>query len=115
MEPSSTSLFSRTPEPPYYAVIFSSQRTTGENGYDAMADRMVGLAGEQPGFLGVETVRGQDGFGITVSYWESEEDIRRWKAQSEHLAAQEQGKRTWYEHYELRVAKVERSYGKRSN
>lgn len=107
--------FARTPEPPYYAVIFSSLRTAGENGYGAMADRMVELAGEQPGFLGVETVRGEDGFGITVSYWESEEDIRRWKAQSEHLAAQEQGKSTWYEDYELRVAKVERSYGKRSN
>lgn len=109
-----TPLFASLPEPPYYAVIFSSLRTPGENGYGAMADRMVELAGSQPGFLGVESVRDQEGFGITVSYWESEEAIALWKAHSEHHAAQERGKRAWYEHYEMRVAKVERSYGKRS-
>jgi len=109
----SVSPFASTPEPPYHVVVFSSLLTTGENGYGAVADRMVELAAGQPGFLGVESVRGADGFGITVSYWESEEAIAGWKAQSEHLAAQERGKRQWYEHYELRVAKVERAYGKR--
>jgi heme-degrading monooxygenase HmoA len=78
-----------------------------------MAGRMLELAAAQPGFLGVESVRGPDGFGITVSYWESEESIAAWKAQSEHRAAQEGGKKTWYADYQLRVAKVERDYGKR--
>jgi len=59
----------KTPEPPYYAVIFTSLRTEGDRGYGHMADRMVELASQQPGFLGVETTRGADGFGITVSYW----------------------------------------------
>lgn len=77
-----------------------------------MAERMVELAAQQPGFLGVESVRGTDGFGITVSYWSSAEAISAWKADVEHLVAQEMGKRAWYEHYELRVAKVERAYGK---
>jgi len=104
------SLLSRTPEPPYYAVIFSSQRTEGEAGYGAMAQRMDEMARQQPGFLGVDSVRGTDGVGITVSYWESEEAIRRWKANEKHQAAQEGGKRTWYADYIVRVAKVERAY-----
>lgn len=105
-------VFAHLPEPPYYAVIFSSQRTEGGNGYGQMAERMVELALQQPGFLGVESARGSDGFGITVSYWVSEAAISAWKANVEHLAAQDMGKRTWYAHYELRVARVERAYGK---
>ncbi len=106
--------FAKTPKPPYYAVIFSSQRTAGDNGYTQMAERMVELASQQPGFLGVESVRGTDGFGITVSYWASAEAIAAWKSNVEHLAAQKMGKQKWYGHYELRVAKVERAYAKPS-
>jgi heme-degrading monooxygenase HmoA len=104
--------FAALPKPSYYAVIFSSLRTFGDNGYGQMAERMMELAKEQPGYLGVESARGADGFGITVSYWESEEAIRNWKKNAEHLIAQETGIRHWYEHYELRIAKVERAYGK---
>ncbi|MDT8320608.1 MAG: antibiotic biosynthesis monooxygenase [Xanthomonadales bacterium] len=109
-----TPAFANTPEPPYYAVIFSSRRTIGDNGYANMAERMVALATRQPGFLGVESIRGSDGFGITVSYWASADAIAAWKADVEHATAQEMGKRTWYEHYEIRIAKVERAYGKPS-
>ena len=70
-----TSVFAKLPDPPYYSVIFSSQRTPGENGYSRMADRMVELASGQPGYLGVESARDADGFGITVSYWASPEAI----------------------------------------
>ncbi|MFC7433657.1 antibiotic biosynthesis monooxygenase family protein [Hydrogenophaga bisanensis] len=96
---------------PCYAVIFSSQRTEGDQGYAAMADRMVELARQQPGFLGVESARGADGFGITVSYWATEADIAAWKQQTEHLMAQTLGRERWYAHYSLRVARVERAYG----
>ncbi|HSI64144.1 MAG TPA: antibiotic biosynthesis monooxygenase [Candidatus Saccharimonadia bacterium] len=106
------SAIATTPEPPYYAVIFTSTRTEGERGYGHMAERMVELARQQPGFLGVESVRAADGAGITVSYWESEEAIRNWKANAEHLDAQRGGQTTWYADYFLRVAKVERQYGK---
>lgn len=109
---SATTGFAQTPEPPYYAVIFTSQRTEVDRGYDHIAARMVELAQTMPGFLGVESVRGEDGLGITVSYWRTEEDIRHWKAHSEHQVAQATGKKTWYENYSLRVAKVERAYGK---
>src|SRR5512137_2700608 len=85
------SAFARTPEPPYYAVIFTSLRSDGEDGYRRMAERMVELAAMQPGFLGIESVRDADGFGITVSYWTSTEAITRWKANAEHVAAQEMG------------------------
>jgi len=77
-----------------------------------MADRMAELARQQPGFLGVESVRSADGFGITVSYWESEDAIQCWKARSEHKLAQEAGKGVWCADYHIRVAKVERAYGK---
>lgn len=100
-----------TPPPPYYAVIFTSLRTEGDLGYGRMAERMVELAAQQPGFLGVESARDAGGLGITVSYWESEEAIARWKANAEHQVAQAGGKKTWYSEYQLRVARVEREYG----
>jgi heme-degrading monooxygenase HmoA len=103
--------FAKLPTPPYYAVMFSSQRRDGDNGYGATSDRMVELARQQPGFLGVESARGDDGFGITVAYWESEEAIRAWRLQAEHAAARERGRADWYRHFEIRVARVERAYG----
>lgn len=107
----SHSSFASTPKPPYYAVIFSSQRRHEDAGYGVTADRMVELAAEQSGYLGIETVRGDDGFGITVSYWQSEADILNWKRNTEHSLARERGRNEWYEHFKLRVAKVERAYG----
>lgn len=104
--------FARLPAPPYYAVIFSSRRTAGDEGYEQMAERMLALAAQQPGFLGAESVRGADGFGITVSYWTTEAAIAAWRAQAEHRLAQEAGRGRWYEHYEIRVARVERAHGK---
>ena len=103
--------FANTPKPPYFAVIFSSQRHAQEAGYSETADRMVELAAEQNGYLGIESVRGSDGFGITVSYWQSEEHILAWKRNAEHSLARERGRNEWYEHFELRVALVERAYG----
>ena len=100
-----------TPQPPYYAVIFTSRRTGGERGYGEMAGRMFELASKQPGFLGVESVRSEAGVGITVSYWESLEAIRNWKRNEEHLVAQATGRSTWYEQFRVRICRVEREYG----
>jgi len=102
--------FSKTPEPPYYAVIFTNQLSQDDAGYEQMGKRMFELALEQPGCFGAESTRDNDGVGITVSYWKDEESISAWKQQVQHLAAQNQGIERWYEHYELRVAKVERAY-----
>lgn len=106
----SSSGFAKTPKPPYYAVIFSAQRTEGDNDYAETAKRMAELVQTMPGFLGAESTRGPDGFGITVAYFDTEENIRNWKNHAEHAAAREQGRKQWYSHYELRVAKVERAY-----
>ena len=97
-----------TPRPPYYAVVFTSLRTDldGE-GYAATAERMVQLASEQPGFLGVESARGSDGVGITVSFWDSLVSILRWREHAEHKLAQRDGKTKWYASYKLRVCRVE--------
>jgi heme-degrading monooxygenase HmoA len=101
-----------TPEPPYYAVIFTSRRTEGDRGYTAMAQRMVELGSRYEGFLGIESARGADGLGITVSYWRDEASIAAWKRDAEHQNAQDAGKTIWYADYQVRIAKVERAYGK---
>lgn len=98
----------QTPPPPYYAVIFTSFRTPGDNGYGETAERMHELAIGMPGFLGMESAR--DGLGITVSYWESEEAILNWKQNAEHRLAREMGRSTWYESFKTRVCRVERDY-----
>ena len=99
----------RTPNPPYYAVIFSSTRTEGDHGYGAMAERMIELAAQQKGFLGIESAR--EAIGMTVSYWDSEEAIKNWKQNAQHLEAQRLGRGAWYAEFKVRVAKVERDYG----
>ena len=109
---SNPTALARTPEPPYFAVIFTSQRAVGDQGYDAMAARMVELGSSCDGFLGIESARGADGFGITVSYWRDEASISAWKRNAEHQQAQRSGQATWYTDYAVRVAKVERAYGK---
>jgi len=97
-----------TPAPPYYAVIFTSLRIDDDNGYGKMAEAMEGLAGTQPGFLGIESAR--DRLGITVSYWESLEAIAAWKQNARHLVAQQRGRDIWYEEFKVRVCRVERDY-----
>ena len=99
----------RTPDPPYYAVIFTSARSEVDEGYGDMSAKMVEMAAQQPGFLGVESARGTDGLGITVSYWESEEAIANWRRNAEHRIAQSYGKEKWYTEFATRVAKVERA------
>lgn len=107
----STRLFADTPEPPYYVVIFSAQRTPGDDGYADMAERMVELAAQQPGLLGIERARNPDGFGLNVSYWASEQAIAAWRTHAEHALARQTGRERWYARYALRVARVERAWG----
>lgn len=102
-------MIAQTPQPPYYAVIFSSVRTDVADGYGDTAGRMIELAHEQPGFLGVESARNE--LGITVSYWESLDAIRAWRQNAEHRIAQQTGRSHWYTAYKTRICKVERDYG----
>ena len=97
-----------TINPPYYAVIFTSVKKEIAEGYEQMAEKMVTLAKQQPGFIGVESARNE--IGITVSYWQSLEAISLWKQHTQHLIAQEQGKNNWYKHYKVRICLVEREY-----
>ena len=104
------SRFAPLPDPPYYAVIFTAQLSENTEGYGPMADKMLTMAAQQPGYLGVETTRDKPGLGITVSYWADEASLLAWKEAAEHALAQKLGKDRWYEYYTLRVAKVERHY-----
>tara|TARA_Y100001954_G_C15576678_1_gene486242 strand:- start:84 stop:404 length:321 start_codon:yes stop_codon:yes gene_type:complete len=99
----------KTPKPPYYAVIFTSLRTVGDNGYTEMADRMVDLVKKQDGFLGVESAKNE--IGITVSYWKDLESIKKWNENLEHSVAREKGRSEWYKSFKVRIARVENEYG----
>ncbi|GIN34268.1 hypothetical protein J5TS1_17710 [Bacillus licheniformis] len=99
-------MISKTPEPPYYAVIFTSVRTNGDNGYKETAENMLKLAAEQPGFLGAESARDMNGKGITVSYWESLEAIEKWKFHGEHRQAKEKGRTEWYSDFAYGLQKL---------
>ena len=94
--------------PPYYAVIFTSVTTEEKEGYEAMAQKMINLAQQQDGYLGMESAR--ESIGITVSYWKDLESIKKWKQNTDHLEAQQKGIQTWYESYTTRIALVEREY-----
>ena len=98
-----------TPLPPYYAVIFTNQLAGKLPQYELTAQRMLSLAAQQPGYLGVEVARDAS-CGITVSYWSNLEAIAAWKANAEHQRAQAQGRELWYSHYSIRIARVERDY-----
>lgn len=101
-------MIASTPKPPYYAVIFTSVRTEGDNGYSEMAERMIELARLQDGFLGVESARNE--LGITVSYWRDEDSIKAWKEHVEHSIARKFGRDAWYQSFKTRIARVERDY-----
>ncbi|REL27820.1 antibiotic biosynthesis monooxygenase [Thalassotalea euphylliae] len=103
-------MIAKTPKPSYYAVIFTSMRTINDKGYAETAELMVQLAEQQSGFLGVESAR--EDLGITVSYWQDLESIRAWKMNAEHQLAQRKGHQLWYQHFKVRIAKVERDYEK---
>jgi len=103
------SQIANTPKPPYYAVIFTSIKNEDDEGYAEMAEQMATLAAQQPGYLGMETAREE--LGITVSYWESIDAIKRWKQQADHQQAQRLGRERWYHSYRIRISKVEREYG----
>lgn len=99
------------PAPPYYAVVFTSVRIAGDNGYAEAAEQMLELAAEQPGFLGADSARGADGLGITVSYWRDEDSIAAWRDHAQHALTRARGREHWYASFAVHVAKVERAYG----
>ena len=101
-------MIARTPEPPYFAVIFSSILKADHKGYTEMAKKMEELAQVQPGYLGFESARAE--IGISISCWKDLESIKKWKNHADHLLAQKLGKQKWYSSYKIRISRVERDY-----
>ena len=104
-------MFVKTPKPPYYTVIFTSKRTTLDDGYTELNDALYAEALKLDGYYGSETLRNEEGYGVAVLYWRDMSDIQEWAKYQKHLYAKEQGKAKWYEGYRVRIAKVEREYG----
>lgn len=101
-------MIAKTPQPPYYAVVFTSTRTDDDNGYSQMAAEMDMLVETQPGFLGYESARNE--IGITISYWKDLESIKNWKENKIHTLARKKGREVWYDKFKVRIAKVESDY-----
>ena len=99
-----------TLQTPYYAVIFSSLKSDHLQGYDEAAQRMEVLSAAQPGYLGMVHAVTDEGVSVTTSYWQDLASISAWKAQPEHLLAQQMGKKAWYDEYTIEIARVERAY-----
>ncbi|MEO1149847.1 MAG: antibiotic biosynthesis monooxygenase [Pseudomonadota bacterium] len=97
----------------HYAVIFAStllpQSDEGA-AYEKMAHAMAKLAATMPGYLGHVSARDAQGFGITVSYWKSEEAILNWKHHVDHTVARDQGRERWYADYKVEITRIERAY-----
>lgn len=105
-------MIAKTPAPPYWAVIFTAVQSGKDvEAYESMAMRMVELAHQQPGFLGYESAQADGNAEITICYWDTEENIRAWKQNAEHLEAQRKGRETWYSAYHIRIVRIERAYG----
>lgn len=101
-------MITKTPKPPYYAVIFTSELSEDIEGYNEMAQKMLDLVKEQEGFLGSESCR--SGTGITISYWKDMESINKWKENAKHTVAKKMGITRWYSHFFTRIACVEKDY-----
>ncbi len=72
-----------------------------------MSKKMLALVQVQKGFLGYESYRNEEGYGVTTSYWTSLKDIKAWRAHPEHLIAQELGKSKFYISFDTVVTKAE--------
>lgn len=101
-------MFANTPKPPYYAVIFTSLRSDGDNGYSEMSEVIEALVKEQPGYIGMESARNE--VGITVCYWTDIDSIKAWSKNLVHMEAKQKGKTDWYKQYRVRISKVEVEY-----
>lgn len=93
-----------------YAVIFTSIKKKSAFGYEEMAKNMIDISSSQPGFMGMHSLRGDDGFGITISYWKTLADIKGWKKNKDHIEAQQKGKSEWYKNYHVLICKIEHEY-----
>ncbi|GAB4009238.1 antibiotic biosynthesis monooxygenase [Spirosoma migulaei] len=103
-----STFIAQTPAPPYYVVVFTIVPSADLEGYEAMGGKMVELAYQQPGFLGMEYGAGE--VELTISYWENLESINQWRQNAEHIVARDLGREKWFQAFKVRIAKVERDY-----
>ena len=105
---------SKTPNPPYYAVVFTSiNANVDHTEHVDMYARLVQRAATYEGYLGIEPARNSDGTGVAVVYFKDQESIGAWAKDPEHQIAKRKGREIWYSHYMIRICRVERDYGRR--
>ena len=92
-----------------YAVIFSAELNDSYPDYAHLAARLRELAVEKYGCIEFASVT-EGNRELTISWWETMEDIDRWKQDPEHRKAQQLGRREYYRSYRVQVVKVVREY-----
>lgn len=95
-------------ETPYYAVIFTSLLHETDEEYIGLDEILIEKATASGGFLGMDSARSE--LGISISYWKTLEDIKKWRENFDHIDAMTKGKQKWYERYNVRICLVERNY-----
>lgn len=104
---------SKTPTPPYYAVVFTSiNANVDHTEHTEMYGRLVKLAETYEGYLGIEPARNADGTGVAAVYFRDLKAVDEWAKDPEHQVAKRKGREVWYSHYMIRICRVERAYGR---
>jgi heme-degrading monooxygenase HmoA len=95
-----------------HVVLFHIRPRPGrdEAEYQRTFERMLELVSDIDGFLGIEGFSGEDGSELAVAKFSTDDAIRAWKAQPEHVATQQRGRDEFFSAYQVTVAAVTRSY-----
>lgn len=95
-----------------YVVIFRSTRSIEHSDlYSDWSEKMEQLVAYEPGYQSHFSFRDNEtGEGVTVSYFDSEDSVKRWHQNAEHVEAQALGHTHFYEHFRVEVAEIRREY-----
>lgn len=95
------------------AVLFEAEALAeAQQRYLQLAAELKPLLSDTPGFISIERFQSLSTPGkiLSLSWWEDEDSVAGWKQNVMHLAAQEEGKRSIFSFYRIRVATVFRDY-----
>lgn len=97
-------MFSESVELPYFAVILTVRLNSAHAAFEIMMDKMMQVAAQQKGFLGVEQALDEE--NIHISYWQDRVAIKDWQEHTLNVRASSLGENFWFEAYQLRVVEV---------
>lgn len=97
------------------AVIFEARPEDGyRQEYLDIAATLRPLLNDIDGFISIERFESlsQPGKLLSLSFWRDEAAVEAWRTKEQHRAAQRYGRASVFDDYRLRIASVQRDYGK---